>query len=55
LEPSRTSSGWKATMTRGTSSVNMTDWTKLGIELRQQGGPLVTSPGRRREVHGEVE
>ena len=29
--PSRTSTGWKATMRKGTSSVPMGDWTKLGL------------------------
>jgi hypothetical protein len=29
--PARTSEGWKATITKGTSSVRMTGWNKLGV------------------------
>lgn len=29
--PSRTASGWKATMAKGTSTVLMTGWTKLNV------------------------
>lgn len=29
--PSRTADGWKATMHRGSASVQMTGWTKLGL------------------------
>ena len=29
--PSRTANGWKTTMSKGTTSVQMTGWTKLGV------------------------
>jgi len=29
--PSRTAAGWKATMRKGTASVPMGGWTKLGL------------------------
>jgi hypothetical protein len=29
--PSRTANGWTATMQRGSSAVQMTGWTKLGV------------------------